>query len=172
MDGHTHRVRLWDITSDLNLETSRPLNIKHTAAIRALLVTGPSGTKILSGGDDRLINVFDIAADRPVSHVDCSSRVHHLHATSQRDSVLVEARPFVLARFSKVADVSIQIRCSTAIRSLKSEIFVRSRRRLGRKHGLGTRQMGKGLMPLSQKVAMRPFMKRSELLIHPRFPFR
>ena len=93
VERNKHCVRLWDVNRDLSLNSSTQLEIKHTASIRAMLPTGPSGTKLLTGGDDRIVNAYDLSAERPfLTHVNCSNKIHHLHPTSEHDSILVEVR--------------------------------------------------------------------------------
>jgi WD40 repeat protein len=90
MDGTKHAIRLWEVNRDLTPKSSELLEVKHTAAIRALLPTGPIGNKLLSGGDDRTVNAYDVAGKKNIITVKCSNKIHHIHPTSQHDSILVE----------------------------------------------------------------------------------
>lgn len=105
MDGQKHAVRLWEVNDDMTLKSSIRLDITHTAPIRAILPTGPCRTKLLSGGEDRTIHAYDLGGERKFTTIDCSNKVHHLHETLERDSILVEVISLVHTYYQPAAFV-------------------------------------------------------------------
>ena len=157
MDGQKHAVRLWEVNDDMTLKSSIRLDITHTAPIRAILPTGPCRTKLLSGGEDRTIHAYDLGGERKFTTIDCSNKVHHLHETLERDSILVEVISLVhllSARSFCLIPPNLHS-CIIVTRNLRSATYVPTHPKPSRMHVLDMKQLVGERMLLLLKVILR-----------------
>ncbi len=88
--GYDHLVHLWDVKPDLSAAHPRALSIKHNSVVQALLSIRDSSHKLISGGADCSLNVFDLPSERVVNSLKTSNIVYNLHPLASPFTTLVE----------------------------------------------------------------------------------
>jgi len=88
--GYDHRVHLWTIPSNPVRTSSEMLSIKHSSVVNALLPVKDTSHKLLTGGADCIVNVFELSSERVVNTFKTSNSVFQLHPSLSEFCTLLE----------------------------------------------------------------------------------
>ncbi|KAI1792923.1 hypothetical protein LXA43DRAFT_886707 [Ganoderma leucocontextum] len=90
--GYDHIVNLWTLPneSDSPPVPSAPLAIKHTSAIHSLLPVRDTSHKLLTGGADCALGIYDLSSERTVSTLKLSNPIYHVHSVASPFCALLE----------------------------------------------------------------------------------
>jgi WD40 repeat protein len=62
--GYDHIVHLWTLYEDTTPPSAEKLEIKHQSIVHTLLAIRDTSRKLVSGGADRTVNIYDISSAR------------------------------------------------------------------------------------------------------------
>ncbi|TBU48509.1 WD40-repeat-containing domain protein [Dichomitus squalens] len=90
--GYDHIVNLWSLPEERDAPPVRsaPLAARHTSAIHSLLPVRDTSHKLLIGGADCALSVYDLSSERTVNTLKLSNPIYHLHPVASPHCVLVE----------------------------------------------------------------------------------
>ena len=96
--GYDHIVNVWSLPDEHNARPvkSEPLAIKHTSAIHTLLPVRDTSHKLLTGGADCTVSVYDLSSERTVNTLKLSNPIYHLHPVESPHCVLIEVFKYAL----------------------------------------------------------------------------
>lgn len=93
--GYDHVVHLWTLKNDITTSTAVKLAVKHNSIVQTLLPMRDSSHKLLSGGADSSVHVWDLSSERVVNNFKTSNSVYNAHATSSPYCTLIEASTYM-----------------------------------------------------------------------------
>ncbi|KAM5535633.1 hypothetical protein V8D89_010620 [Ganoderma adspersum] len=91
--GYDHLVNLWSLPNDGDESPpvpSTPLAIKHSSAIHSLLPVRDTSHKLLTGGADCTLAIYDLSSERTVNTLKLSNPIYHVHAVASPFCALLE----------------------------------------------------------------------------------
>ncbi|KAK0206148.1 WD40-repeat-containing domain protein [Desarmillaria ectypa] len=88
--GYDHVIHLWKIKPDFSAASPKMLAMKHNSAVQSLLPIRDTSYKLMSGGADCAINLYDLASERVVNTFKTSNIIYHSHATPSPFCTLIE----------------------------------------------------------------------------------
>lgn len=89
--GYDHVVQSWTLEEDPTLPpSSHYLNMRHTSVVQSLLLVDEGSLKLVSGGADCLVNVFDLEVERTIRAIRTSNSVYQVHKTDNPECILLE----------------------------------------------------------------------------------
>ncbi len=94
--GYDHLVNLWSLPNEVDSPPmpSAPLAIKHTSALHSLLPVRDTSHKLLTGGADCALGVYDLSSERTVNTMKLSNPIYHIHSVASPFCALLEVRLF------------------------------------------------------------------------------
>lgn len=94
--GYDHAVHLWDASQDVSRPTPSPLAIRHTSTVQTLLAIRDTSHKLVSGGADCNVHIYDLSSERVVNTLKTSNSVYHAHEAISPFCTLLEVSSVVL----------------------------------------------------------------------------
>lgn len=94
--GYDHAVHLWDASQDVSRPTATPLAIRHTSTVQTLLAIRDTSHKLVSGGADCNVHIYDLSSERVVNTLKPSNSVYHAHEAISPFCTLLEVSQVVL----------------------------------------------------------------------------
>ncbi|KAI0728713.1 WD40-repeat-containing domain protein [Fomitopsis betulina] len=88
--GYDHVVHLWDASQDVSRLIPTPLAIRHTSTVQTLLAIHDTSHKLVSGGADCNVHIYDISSERTVNTLKLSNSVYHAHEAVSPFCTLLE----------------------------------------------------------------------------------
>lgn len=91
--GYDHLINLWSLPNDGDESRpvpSAPLAIKHSSAIHSLLPVRDTSHKLLTGGADCTLAIYDLSSERTVNTLKLSNPIYHVHAVASPFCALLE----------------------------------------------------------------------------------
>ncbi|KAI0637797.1 hypothetical protein C8Q77DRAFT_1087920 [Trametes polyzona] len=88
--GYDHVVHLWSTSDSDRPAPSEPLGIKHTSMVQTLLAIRDTSRKLVTGGADCALNIFDLPSERVVNTLKLSNSVYHVHPAPSEFCTLLE----------------------------------------------------------------------------------
>ncbi|TCD71301.1 Leucine aminopeptidase 1 [Steccherinum ochraceum] len=91
--GYDHMIHLWRLPPEDDLYAEiKPehLYIKHASIVQALLSFHDTSQKLISGGADCTVNLWDFASERTVNAFRISNSVFHIHSAISEHCVVLE----------------------------------------------------------------------------------
>ncbi|KAK0467936.1 WD40-repeat-containing domain protein [Desarmillaria tabescens] len=88
--GYDHVIHLWEVKSDFSAASPKVLAMKHNSLVQSLLSIRDTSHKLMSGGADCTINLYDLASERVVNTLKTSNIIYHSHTTSSPFCTLTE----------------------------------------------------------------------------------
>ena len=98
--GYDHLVNLWSLPNDGDSSPpvpSAPLAIKHSSAIHSLIPVLDTSHKLLTGGADCTLAIYDLSSERTVNMLKLSNPIYHVHAVASPFCALLEVCSFPIA---------------------------------------------------------------------------
>lgn len=89
-------VHLWDASQDVSRLIPTPLAIRHTSTVQTLLAIHDTSHKLVSGGADCNVHIYDISSERTVNTLKLSNSVYHAHEAVSPFCTLLEVSQVVL----------------------------------------------------------------------------
>ncbi len=90
--GYDHVIHLWAVKPDFSAASPKVLAMKHNSVVQSLLSFRDTGHKLMSGGADCTINLYDLASERVVNTLKTSNIIYNSHTTSSPFCTLTEVR--------------------------------------------------------------------------------
>lgn len=88
--GYDHVIHLWEVKPDFSAASPKVLAMKHNSVVQSLLSFRDTSHKLMSGGADCTINVYDLASERVVNTLKTSNIIYNSHTTSSPFCTLTE----------------------------------------------------------------------------------
>ncbi|PBK73077.1 hypothetical protein ARMSODRAFT_932177 [Armillaria solidipes] len=88
--GYDHVVHLWEVKPDFSAASPKVLAMKHNSVVQSLLSFRDTSHKLMSGGADCTINLYDLASERVVNTLKTSNIIYNSHTTSSPFCTLTE----------------------------------------------------------------------------------
>ncbi|KAK0453147.1 WD40-repeat-containing domain protein [Armillaria borealis] len=90
--GYDHVIHLWVVKPDFSAASPKVLAMKHNSVVQSLLSFRDTSHKLMSGGADCTINLYDLASERVVNTLKTSNIIYNSHTTSSPFCTLTEVR--------------------------------------------------------------------------------
>ena len=92
--GYDHLVNLWSLSNEGGSPPvpSAPLAIKHKSAIHSLLPVRDTSHKLLTGGADCTLAIYDLSSERTINTLKLSNSIYHVHSAVSPFCTLLEVR--------------------------------------------------------------------------------
>ncbi|KAK0205634.1 WD40-repeat-containing domain protein [Armillaria fumosa] len=88
--GYDHTIHLWEVKPDFSAASPKVLAMKHNSVVQSLLSFQDTSHKLMSGGADCTINLYDLASERVVNTLKTSNIIYNSHTTSSPFCTLTE----------------------------------------------------------------------------------
>ncbi|KAK0191411.1 WD40-repeat-containing domain protein [Armillaria mellea] len=88
--GYDHVIHLWEVKPDFSAASPKVLAMKHNSVVQSLLSFRDTSHKLMSGGADCIINLYDLASERVVNTLKTSNIIYNSHTTSSPFCTLTE----------------------------------------------------------------------------------
>ncbi|PIL36762.1 hypothetical protein GSI_00452 [Ganoderma sinense ZZ0214-1] len=90
--GYDHLVNLWTLPNegDSPPVPSAVLAIKHSSAVHSILPVRDTSHKLLTGGADCTLAIYDLSSERTVNTLKLSNPIYHVHAVESPFCALLE----------------------------------------------------------------------------------
>ncbi|KAK0490552.1 WD40-repeat-containing domain protein [Armillaria novae-zelandiae] len=88
--GYDHVIHLWEVKPDFSAASPKVLAMKHNSVVQSLLSFRDTSHKLMSGGADCTINLYDLASERVVNMLKTSNVIYNSHTTSSPFCTLTE----------------------------------------------------------------------------------
>ncbi|KAH9844061.1 uncharacterized protein C8Q71DRAFT_793666 [Rhodofomes roseus] len=88
--GYDHVVHLWDASRNVSRPSPTSLVIKHTSTVQSLLAIRDTSHKLISGGADCNVHIYDLSSERVVNTLKTSNSVYHIHEALSPFCALLE----------------------------------------------------------------------------------
>ncbi|KAG7445870.1 WD40 repeat-like protein [Guyanagaster necrorhizus] len=79
--GYDHIIHLWEVKANFSAASPKALAMKHNSVVQSLLPICDTSHKLMSGGADCTINLYDLASERVVNTLKTSNIIYNSHTT-------------------------------------------------------------------------------------------